>query len=210
MIKLLIADDHLVLRQALCELLKRNHDFDIVAQASNGEEALELLKTQKVDLIVMDIIMPVADGFAVLNELQKRNDPTPVLVLSAAEAERNIRGAMKAGARGFVPKNVGFDELCFAIKSVLEGHIYLSPAVTSKLLEQSQDPFIDPLSVLTPRETEIMKNLAEGIPSREIARALHISIRTVDTHRTNILKKLNLKNNAELVKMAISNRMISV
>lgn len=213
MTTLIVADDHLVLREALCEMLKSKGKYNVIGQASNGRELLELLKTDKPDLVIMDVAMPELDGIKTLERMRQEGTPIPpVLILSANEGERNVRAALKCGAKGFVPKNAGIEELEFAIDSILRGNTYLSPAVTSSLMnEDAEGVSLDnPLSVLTKREIEILAHLADGKPNREIAKSLHISIRTVDTHRSNILRKLKVKTNAELVKLAIQNDLISV
>lgn len=213
MINLIVADDHVVLRQALCELLAHRGPYNIVAQASNGEQLLELLSTHKPDLVIMDVAMPQLDGITALSEIYRGSTPPPVLVLSADEGEKNVRAALKAGAKGFLPKNAALEELEFAISAIVEGKTYLSPSITDSLVASNgevKNPHADPLAVLTKREVEIMRYLADGMPNREIGKLLHISTRTVDTHRSNILKKLNVRTNAELVKLAIQCGLISV
>lgn len=213
MINLIIADDHVVVRQALAEMLKKRGSFNVLAEASHGGELLDLLKNHKPDVVILDLNMPKLDGLQTLEKLGALGCAfPPVLILSAGEGERNVRAALKAGAKGYVPKNVGIEELEFAIQSILNGKTYLSPAVVAPLMNKGSGEvnLENPLSVLTKREVEILKHLADGKPNREIGKLLHISTRTVDTHRSNILKKLNLKTNAELVKIAISNGLISV
>lgn len=213
MIKLLIADDHVVMRQALCETLKGKQNYEVVGQAANGAQLIELLKIHKPDLIIMDLAMPKVDGIAALNCIRgELNDQVPVLVLSADEAESKVKAALKAGATGYIPKNAAIDELEFAIESILDGKTYLSPTITATLMSGGKvDVSTDSLaSILTKREIEILTHLADGKPNRVIGKMLHISTRTVDTHRSNILKKLGVKTNAELVKIAISNGLIQV
>lgn len=213
MIRLIVADDHVVLREALCEMLESKGKYQIVAQAADGQELLNLAQSQPADMIIMDVQMPNLDGLNALAKLQGTERKVPVLVLSADEGEKNVRAALKAGANGFVPKNVGIEELEFAISSVLNGNTYLSPSVTSKLMagnSSDQSGSQNPLAILTKREIEVLKHLADGKPNREIGKLLHISTRTVDTHRSNILKKLMVKTNAELVKVAISAGLITV
>ncbi len=213
MIRLIVADDHVVLREALCEMLQSKGKYQIVAQATDGQELIDLARSQTADMIIMDVQMPNLDGLNALAKLQNSERKVPVLVLSADEGEKNVRAALKAGANGFIPKNVGIEELEFAISSVLNGNTYLSPSVTTKLMAGSGGDSIggnNPLAVLTKREIEVLRHLADGRPNREIGKLLHISTRTVDTHRSNILKKLMVKTNAELVKVAISAGLISV
>jgi DNA-binding NarL/FixJ family response regulator len=212
MIKLIIADDNVVLRQALCEMLEGRGKFSVIAQAADGEQLLEALKSHQPDLVIMDVTMPRLDGVGTLAMMDEDKKGIPILVLSADESERNVRAVLKAGARGFMPKNSSIDELEFAIEAVLQGKTYLSPSITNSLMAKGGSVGVleDPLSVLTKREVEIMKHLADGKPNRVIGKLLHISTRTVDTHRSNILKKLNVQTNAELVKLAIASGLTSV
>lgn len=213
MVDLIIADDHTVLRQALCEMLQARGKYQVVAQAKDGEELLNLLQDRKADIVIMDLSMPKVDGLAALEKLGAAAGGPPVLMLSADQGERSVRAAIKAGAKGYVPKNAAIEELEFAISSILAGKTYLSPSVTSGLFSDNWDqkPAHETvLSVLTNREVEILKLIAEGHPNRSIAKMLHISTRTVDTHRSNILKKLTVKTNAELVKIAIQSGLISL
>lgn len=212
MIKLLIADDHTVLRQALCDMLERKGEYKVVAQAADGLEMLELLKNCVPDIVLMDVTMPRLSGIEALERMAQERIGVPVLVLSADDGEKNIRTVLKAGAKGFMPKNSNIEELEFAIASVMQGKTYLSPSITDALMTEplpsASTP--SPLSVLTQREIEIFVHLADGKTNRSIGKLLHISTRTVDTHRANILKKLNLKTNAELVKLAIGQGLITV
>lgn len=211
MVSLLVADDHTVLRQALCELLQKNQRFDVIAQASDGEQVIELLKTRRPDLIIMDISMPRLDGIEALRRLKERTDCPPVLILTANSGEVTVRAALDAGAKGFVPKNAGGDELEFAINSILKGQTYLSPSITDQMfMKGNNGNGPNPVSVLTKREVEILKLLADGKSNKEIGKMLFISSRTVDTHRSNILKKLKAKNNQELVKISIQAGLVSV
>ena len=208
-VRLVIADDHNVLRQGLCEMLEDKGVYSVVGQAADGLELLDVLKANQADVILMDITMPKLDGIATLERMQAQNIQVPVVMLSANEGERSIRQALKGGAKGYLPKNVSLEELEFAITSVLEGKTYLSPSITSSLMNAA-DPTESPISVLTKREVEILKYLAQGKPNKDIGKLLHISSRTVDTHRSNILKKLNLRTNAELVRLAISEDLVGV
>lgn len=212
MINLLVADDHRVLREGLCELLHSKGKYQIVGQASDGEEVITLLKNITPDLIIMDISMPKLTGIETITKLLSLGNKLPVLILSANENETNVRAALKAGAKGFVSKNADADELEFAIESIIRGQTYLSPSVTTQLMSgvNEDGTLNDPLKCLTSREREIMGLLANGKTNREISKQLFISIRTVDTHRGNILKKLNLNTNSELTKLAVATGLITV
>ncbi len=209
---LVIADDHVVLRQALCEMLESKGEYHVLAQASDGEELLRVLQSQQPDLVILDIDMPKLNGILALERMQQGLNHPPVLVLSADESARQVRSAIKAGAKGYIPKNVGMTELEFAISSILSGKTYLSPSVTGALMSAEGPSLNAPnsLAVLSKREIEILGHLADGKPNRVIGKLLHISTRTVDTHRSNILKKLKLKTNAELVKISICCGLITV
>jgi DNA-binding NarL/FixJ family response regulator len=213
MIRLLIADDHAVLRQALGEMLSAKGEYQVIAEAANGVEFLQALKENSADVVILDLSMPLLSGLEALRQLKEAQAPhPPILVLSADEEPHTVRAAFEAGASGFVPKNAGVQELEFAISSVLRGNSYLSPHVTAAMVARDGKGAAgdSPANILTKRELEIMVHLADGKPNREIGKMLHISTRTVDTHRTNILRKLNLRTNAELVKLAIGHGLIKV
>jgi len=211
MVSLLVADDHTLIREALCALLEKNQRFDVIAQASDGEQVLEILKTQRPDVIIMDISMPKVDGVEALKRLKGWAQCPPVLVLTANAGDNTVRAALDAGAKGFVPKNAAGDELEFAINSILKGQTYLSPAITDQMLSRGANNSngVNPMAVLTKREVEILKLLADGKTNKEIGKILFISSRTVDTHRSNILKKLKAKNNQELVKISVQAGLVS-
>lgn len=213
MINLIVADDHVVLREALCQMLQGRGNYNVLAQAGDGEELLKTLKGHagdKPDLIILDVEMPRLDGLETLHKLHELGMHTPVLVLSADDGSKNVRAVLNNGAKGFMPKNARIEELEFAIDSILQGNTYLSPTITASLINGDKNENSANLSVLTKREVEILKYLADGKPNREIGKILHISSRTVDTHRSNILKKLKVKTNAELVKIAIGAGLIEV
>jgi DNA-binding NarL/FixJ family response regulator len=212
MINLMVADDHVVLREALCELLKNRGGFNVMAQAGDGQQLLDVVKNTdaKPDVIILDVEMPNLSGIETLHKLQEMGVQVPVLVLSADDGAKNVRTVLSNGAKGFMPKNARIEELEFAIDAILQGNTYLSPTITTFLINGDKNDPQANISVLTKREVEILKYLADGKPNREIGKILHISSRTVDTHRSNILKKLKLKTNAELVKVAITAGLIDV
>lgn len=204
-VNIILADDHGIIRQALAETLEKNGRYEILAQAKDGQCLVnELPKHNRTDLVIMDVTMPNMTGIEALQNIRENGNNIPVLILSALDTAKDVKNALHAGANGYLPKNADFDELEFAIKSVLAGKTYLSPTITTPLIagNKKEENAENILKVLTKRETEICKLLAEGNPNRIIAKKLFISIRTVDTHRTNILKKLNVKSNVELAKLA--------
>lgn len=212
LVKLLLVDDHSVLRQALSEVLISKGKYKVVGEAADGKELLDLASQTSADIIIMDLAMPKINGVTAIEELRRRGVNAPILVLSADESDKSIRAALKAGARGFVPKQVGLSEVEFAIDAVLSGKTYLSPTVTERFMASGgvEGGESSPLSALSEREREIFVLLASGKPNREIGKSLHISTRTVDTHRSNIMKKLGVKANTDLVKLAISEGLLSV
>jgi len=212
MVNVMIADDHVVLREALAHMLNQSGTYKVVGQAKDGEELLQMLRSSsRPDIVIMDIAMPRLDGFSALQAMSGFQNPPPVLVLSANENEVAVRAALKAGAKGFIPKQAGVAEFDLAINSIIHGKTYISPSVTEKLMSADGDVSLEnPFAGLTKRELEIVRYLANGMPNREIGKTLHISTRTVDTHRSNILKKLKVRTNAELVKLAITHHVIEI
>ena len=212
MIKLLVADDHVVVREAICELLQSKGNFEILGQAADGLELLDLLKNCAPDIVILDVQMPKLDGLATLEHMSHSEHTPPVLILSGEDSANNIRSALKAGAKGFITKNARPEELEFAIESIIDGHSYVSPSIALSLIQEEKpsQPDHSTLKVLTKREIEILTFLADGKTNREVAKLLHISVRTVDTHRSNIMKKLKVKTNAQLTKLAVAYDLIKV
>ena len=212
MIKLVVADDHQMVREALCEMLVNDGEFSVLAQAADGQGLLDLLANHSPDVVLLDLQMPNMDGLEALKALKDRHSTVPVVILSAEEEPERVRASLEAGAKGFIPKNADPRELGFAIHSVMQGKTFVSPTVMSDLLSEdgNRSKSKSSLSVLTDREMEILAQLANGSKNRDIAIVLGISTRTVDTHRTNILKKLKVKTNAELTKLAIGAGLVTV
>lgn len=211
-IKLFLVDDHLVLRQALSKALTEEHRYEVVGHAGDGQELLSQLLSCSPDVIVLDYALPKSNCVEMMEALRHMGCKAPVLILSAVENSSSIRAALKAGARGFVPKQAGLSEMQFAIDAIVDGGTYLSPSVTNRLMsaDSAQQEAASAVGTLSHREREIMILISSGKKNREIGGMLHISTRTVDTHRSNILKKLGVKSNAELVRIAIAEGMISV
>jgi DNA-binding NarL/FixJ family response regulator len=204
MIKIVLADDHVVLREGVRSLLNSMEDWKVVAEAADGLQVLPLISEHQPDILVIDLSMPNLGGIETIARLQKEDEQPAILVLSAKDDDISVNEAMNAGAKGFVPKSVNSDELFFAIKSLLKGQTYISPSVAAAALrtKDGNSANASPLSLLSSREREIMKLLCEGNPNRDVAKILHISPRTIDSHRSNIMKKLNAESNAELVQLA--------
>ncbi len=203
-VKLYLVDDHLVLRQALAEALGNRGKYAVIGHTGSSNELLNQSPNFKADVIVLDFSLPRTNGLEVLNELRRRGIDIPVLIMSGDESGRAAKAAIQAGAKGFVPKQAGLSEMEHAIDEIVKGGTYLSPSIASPNNGAKGSESCVSSAVLSNREREIMVLLANGKPNREIGKLLSISVRTVDTHRSNILKKLGFKTNAELVKLAIA------
>ncbi len=204
MTKIIIADDHTVLREALLQLVEAAEaTWTVVGEASDGFEVLSLVEKQCADLVILDLTMPNLGGIETLIRLQKTASPPPVLVLSAREDDIAVNEAISAGAKGYVTKRSGWKELEFAIRAVLRGTNYLSPEAARGVIAHNNEEKQSPIANLSGREREVLKLLSEGKPNREAAKMLHISPRTIDSHRANIMKKLGVGSNAEMVQAAV-------
>lgn len=208
MIRTIIADDHSVLRQALASLLGQMESLEVIAQANNGLELLPLVEQHRPELVILDLSMPGLGGLESIHRMQRMSPKPQILVLSAKEDEISVSEALHAGANGYVPKSSGKEELQFAISAVLKGQTYLSPAIANSVLNHGEGAASSPLAGLSVREREVMKLLSEGRPNREVAKILHLSPRTIDSHRANIMRKLGVTSNAELVQLAIKSGLV--
>jgi DNA-binding NarL/FixJ family response regulator len=204
-IRILIADDHGVMRAGLRALLEDEPEIEVVGEASSGEDIIDLTEKLLPDIILMDIGMPGIDGIEATRRIKSAFSHIHILVLSVYEDESLLREAIRVGAAGYIIKRAAEDELISAIRVVSRGDMYIHPAIT-RLLFSEHTPEIQPkevsLETLSPRELEVLGYLARGYTNREIAEALFISKRTVDTHRANIMGKLGLKNRIELIEYA--------
>jgi DNA-binding NarL/FixJ family response regulator len=210
-IRILLVDDHALMRDGIKALLSIHDDMEIVGEASEGKEAIE--KTQELvpDVVVMDIAMPGMDGLEATRRLSKKNQRPRVLVLTQYENKEYIFSIIKAGAAGYVPKKALGSELVSAIRAVCSGDSFLYPSAAKALIEdyRQQAEKGDPYDSLTGREREILKLIAEGRTSREIAGVLFISLKTVQGHRAKIMDKLDLHNRTELIKYAMRKGLVS-
>jgi len=210
-IKVLIVDDHAIMRDGIRALLSVNDDIEVVGEASEGKEALKKVEQLKPDVIVMDIAMPGMDGMEATRQMVKANSRVKVLILTQHDNKEYILSAIKAGATGFVPKRAMGSELVSAIRAVFRGDSVLYPSVASALIEDyRQRTELDPYDRLTAREREILRLIAEGHTSQEIADMLVISLKTVLGHRTKIMEKLDIHNRTELIKYAMRKGLISI
>ena len=213
-VRVLIADDHAMMRQGLRHILESHADYDIVAEASSGIEAVEAARRYKPDVAIVDVAMKELNGIEATSQMLKHSPHTAVLILSMYSDERYVLRAVKAGARGYVLKNSAGDELIQAISTVQKGQAFFSPAVAEifqngyarlKDLADVSDRF----ESLTDRERQVYQLLAEGNSNKEIAYRLGLSLHTVETHRWRIMEKLDLHSTAELVLSAVRRGMVT-
>jgi len=205
-IKVLLVDDHQIIIDGLKSLLKNSDEISVVAEANNGREALRILDILEIDVVLMDIDMPVLNGIDTLKEIGKQSFGVKVIILSMHNEAGMIKSLMSIGANGYLLKSCTQEELIGAIRKVASGQSYFSTEVTLSLLNPAQSN--QPTELLTDRETEIIKLIAEGFSNKEIGSKLFISHRTVDTHRTNLMKKLDVSNIAGLISYAIRNGLV--
>lgn len=216
-IKVIIADDHAVVRKGLKTLLQDEPQIEIISEAVDGFDTIDKVLILKPDVLLLDITMPDMSGLEVARILSTKMPSTHVLIFSMHANSEYIIKALENGAKGYLLKDSDKDEILKAIKAVAKGKKYFQPDIseiiinellrktTSKLVEKSNHKTQETFSTLTQKEIEILKQVVEGKSSREISEMLGLSIRTVDKHRSNIMKKTNAKNTADLVKMALEN-----
>ncbi len=213
MIRILIADDHAILRAGIRALLQLHSDFEVVGEAADGHETLVQVQTLKPDVVLMDIGMPGMDGLAATHEIVSTYPATRVLILTQHENKEYVLPALKAGAAGYVLKRAPDDSLVRAIREVYAGGTYLDPRVSGVLVDdvrrQAGGVPADPYDTLTEREREVLVLLAQGKTYQEVAETLFISVKTVDFHRANLMRKLGLSNRAELVRFAIERGIVT-
>ena len=214
-IRVLVVDDHAVVRDGLCALLRLTPDIEVVGEAGNGREALEMVKKLLPDVVLMDIAMPIMGGLEATRRICKEFPGTKVLALTQYDDREYVFPVIEAGAAGFVSKTAASSEVATGIRSIYRGDSYLSPSVARLLVEDYQQGTTikrghDPYGELTDREREILKLLAEGHTTQEIAKMLAISPKTVDGHKTNLMAKLDLHNRADLIKYALRKGIITV
>jgi DNA-binding NarL/FixJ family response regulator len=201
-IRVFLADDHELVRQGLKALLERE-GFHVVGEASNGQEALRLVPDARPDVAVLDISMPILNGLDTVRELQKSSRKTRSILLTRHDENQYVTEALRAGVRGYVLKNQAANDLVHAIQQVCRGEIYLSPSISSTVVEAFLSKTPLPTDPLTSRERQILQLIGEGKSSKEIAVLLGISIKTAESHRTRLMGKLDIHELASLVRYAI-------
>jgi DNA-binding NarL/FixJ family response regulator len=206
-IKVLLVDDHKIVREGLRSLLEKEDDITVVAEAGNGRTAVQLANEALPDVVVMDIAMPEMNGIEATRRLTAENPEIRVLALSMHSARRFVSEALSVGAKGYLLKDCAADELVRAIRTVAADKIYLSPDIADQIVKDYVKNLPDSppaaLNVLSTREKEVLQLIAEGRNTKEIAFTLNVSIKTIETHRQQIMKKLNLQSVAGLTRYAI-------
>ncbi|MGD9017005.1 MAG: response regulator transcription factor [Desulfobacterales bacterium] len=210
MIRVLLADDHSIVRDGLRRIIEDSGDMEVVGEAADGRDAIRQIASTQPEIAVIDISMPGLDGLEVVSRLRKEAPDIPVLILTMHEEAQYVVRAIEAGAMGYLTKQSAPEQLVAAIRKIYNGQRYItedaSEALALRVARGSAGQ--TPLDTLSMRELQVLRRLAMGHTSREIAEAYSISIKTVDTYRARLLKKLDLRNNAELIRFAIQNNLL--
>lgn len=213
-LSIVLADDHTILREGLRALLTADSNFEIVGEARDGREAVRCVEKLGPDLLLMDLSMPRMSGMDAIREIKKRYPETKIIALTVHKTEEYLLTTLQAGADGYVLKDATHDELMLAIKNVMGGKSYLSPGVSEKVIEgylegKENNRSLSSWESLSQREREVLKLIAEGYKNKEIADDLCISLKTVEKHRANLMKKLDLHNAAALTVYAMDKGLIN-
>ncbi|MBI5409564.1 MAG: response regulator transcription factor [Nitrospirae bacterium] len=206
-LRIILADDHKIMREGLRTLLEKQDDFLIIAEAGNGRTTVKLAEEHNPDLVVMDTVMPDLNGIEATRQIIARNPKIKIIALSMHSDKQFVMQMLKAGASGYILKDCAFKELVYAIQSVVDGYIYLSPRINTILLKERvfehKEVNASAFAALSNREREVLQLIAEGRSTKEIAETLFVSVKTIETHRQQIMSKLNIHSIAGLTKYAI-------
>jgi len=202
-----LADDHPIIRRGLCDILASEADIDVIAEACDGQSALSAVEKTKPDILIVDISMPILNGLEVAQRVSKYFPTTKVIILSMHSNESYVLKAIRSGVSGYILKASSSDELIEAIHKVMSGGMYFSENISQRAIqlyiEKAKSSALEPYDTLTEREKEVLQLSAEGHTSNEIASRLCLSSRTVEMHRANLMSKLNLRNQTDLIRFAI-------
>lgn len=207
--RVVLADDHTVVRRGFALILAKEPDQEIVGEAKNGREAVELAERLQPDVVVIDVSMPELNGIEATRRISDLCPRTRVLALSMHRDAVYVREILRAGARGYLVKDADDDTFLLAVRAVARGEAYLSPSIADAVLSDYRKHVTDPIDLLTGREREVLQMIAEGKTNKEIANILELSVYTVESHRGKIMEKLNLHNTGDIVRFAIRNGLIS-
>jgi DNA-binding NarL/FixJ family response regulator len=207
MIRVIVADDHVIFRQGLLKLLQSLQHIVVAGEAGTGRETVTLITRKKPDIAILDISMPELDGFGILEHIKSQGIQTRVIFLTMYRDALIAKKALQAGVSGYVLKDNAFEDLLYAIKTVSAGGTFISPSVSKSILGSPADEGREQ-QVLTLRECEVLRLIASGLTNRQIADRLFISVKTVETHRSNIMQKLDVHTIADLVRYAIKTGLI--
>jgi DNA-binding NarL/FixJ family response regulator len=208
MIRILLADDHALVRHGFRMILAAQPDMEIAGEAGNGREAVELAQKLKPDVVVMDVAMPELNGIEATRRIIELAPRARVLALSMHKDAVYVREILRAGARGYLLKDSADADLLAAVRAVAKGEGYLSPGVSDAVLSDYRRHVTDPLDLLTSREREVLQLIAEGKTNKEIATSLNLSVYTVEAHRGRLMEKLNLHSTGELVRFAVRSGLV--
>lgn len=214
MVRIVLIEDHVILRDGLRSLLNMESDFDVVGEADACDSGLAVVKAQNPDIVITDIGLPGRSGLTLIPEIKEYDSAMKVLVLTAHCTDEYVRAALESGADGYVLKDASREELMSGVRTVMQGQQYFSTPVTSKVVSgflgkggrQAQKPG----SKITPRETEVLTLIASAYSTKEIARKLDLSVKTVEKHRSNLMRKLGLRSTAAVTLYAVRNNYLSV
>jgi two-component system, NarL family, response regulator NreC len=212
-LKILIADDHGVVRKGLRLLLEQYNELEVVGEAANGREAVQLASRVAPHVAILDVAMPLLNGIEAAEQIRKTNGELGIIILTMHADEAYVLRALNAGVKGYLLKESAEEDLLRAVRAVAQGKPFFSPAITQTLLEDymrvlKQEGLSDSFELLTPREKEVLQLLAEGKSNKEAASILDVSLYTVESHRTNMMQKLNLHNTAEIVLYAVRKNLV--
>lgn len=207
--KILVADDHTLVRAGLTSLIARLPEMEVVGEAADGRQALRMVRDLQPDMVLMDIAMPGLNGLEAAERIHGIHPQTKIIILSMHASEEYVAQALKAGASGYLLKDAATSELEMALKSVAAGQFYLSPAISRQVVDNYLRGGPTGVELLTPRQREILQLIAEGKSTRDIAETLHLSVKTVETHRAQLMERLDIHDVAGLIRYALKKGLIT-
>ncbi len=208
-VRVFLADDHTLVRQGIAALIAKEPDIEVVGESGDGLEVLEQVEELRPDVVVLDITMPGLNGLDACRQITRKHKDTAVLVLTMHADEEYIVGALKSGASGYLLKEAAAEQLTQAVRAVSVGELFLGPGIPHNVLQRLADDK-DPYGLLTTRERQVLQQIAEGKTNRQVAESLGVSVKTVDTHRTRLMRKLGIHDQTTLVKFAIRKGIVTL